>query len=353
MPGELREDHVWVREQSEANRIYSKGRFGRPRSGGSLQLDFAEATYLCETGRLRVARDETALSWVDLLREASQRQPGFEVQYLVYRDLRERGFLVAPAREEASAGAHFRLWPRGTERPGKPSAWMRAVSERSPLRTVELAKYVQAARAQETSAQLAVVDEESDLTYYELGPEAPTGSVAPQVMGPFEGWLLADRVLVPDAQAAATLHGREFFGMKLTTGLHLSLVEALHLVGRRALRLRESGSGKPVPAAALWRRARDLEPQLDLRLWTFEELKGRGLIVKTGFKYGTHFRAYESRPEEGHAPFLVEAVPSVFESPWEPIARAVRLSHSVRKRFYLALVGRSGVDYLGFERLRL
>lgn len=163
---------MWVRDQSEANRIYNKGRFGRPRSGGSLQLDFAEAAYLCETGRLDVARDGVALSWVDLLRQASRRQPGFEVRYLVYRDLRERGFLVGTAApEEMEAGAHFRLWPRGTERPGHPAAWMRTVSERSRFRIAELSRYVQAARAHRASGQLAVVDEESDLTYYELGSD--------------------------------------------------------------------------------------------------------------------------------------------------------------------------------------
>lgn len=351
--GELVEDHVLVRAQPEANRIHNKGHYGRPLSGGGLKLDLLEACYLAEVERLDVEGPKGQLEWADLLVEAGRRQPGFEILYLVYRDLRERGYLVqASPAAEAKLGAHFRLWPRGTERPREPSAWVRAVSERGRFRFPETHRLVEAARAAGAALRLCVVDEESDITYYELDAQAPEGPVEPGKHAPTEALLLDDRVLVPDAMRAAELHSREFFGKPVAGRLQLSLVESLYLVERGDLKVLDASTRKPLSAAALRRRARDVEPQIELRHAVYEDLKRRGLIVKTGFKFGTHFRAYESRPEEAHAPHLVQAVPADFESPWEPLARAIRLSHSVRKRLHLAAPGAGGVGYLAFGRFR-
>jgi tRNA-intron endonuclease, archaea type len=354
LPGQLVEDHVVVRAQSEANRIHNKGHYGRPLSGGGLRLDLLEACYLAETERLEVQRDAAPLEWADLLVEAGRRQAGFEILYLVYRDLRERGYLVhgSPG-PEAKLGAHFRLWGRGTERPREPSAWVRAVSERSRFSFPELHRLVEAARKEGAAPRLCVVDEESDLTYYELASDPPSGPVGPRSHAPpVEALLLEDRVLVPQPEGAKELHAGEFFGKPVAGRLQLSLVETLHLVERGDVRLLDAATRKPVTAAALRRRARDVEPQLDLRHAVYVDLKRRGLIVKTGFKFGTHFRAYEGRPEENHAPHLVQAVAPDFESPWEPLARAIRLSHSVRKRLHLAAPRADGVDYLAFGRFR-
>jgi tRNA-intron endonuclease, archaea type len=352
--GEWAGDHVVVRDPPEANRIHNKGHYGRPLSGGGLRLDLLEASYLAEVGRLHVHHDGARLTWADLLAESSRAHAGFEILWLVYRDLRERGYLVQAAPSgETRHGSHFRLWPRGTERPGAGAAWLRAVSERSRLELAPLRRFVAAARAQGADARLCVVDEESDLTYYDLDAAAPHGPVpAKPQKAPIAARLLADRVLIADAAAAQALHASEFYGKRVADGLQLSLVEALHLVRRGDLRVADAATGRPLSHVSLRRRARELEPQTDLRLRVYDDLKRRGLIVKTGFKFGTHFRAYETGPEEGHAPHLVQAVPHDFESAWEPVARAVRLSHSVRKRFHLAGVGSHGVDYLAFGRFR-
>lgn len=353
MPGELLGDHVVVRAQSEANRIHSKGHYGRPLSGGGLRLDLVEATYLAEADRLAVERAGHALGWADLVIEASRCQPGFEILYLVYRDLRERGYLVRAADGPAArAGAPFVSWPRGTLRPGAPEAWMRAVSERSEFVFGELDGFVQAARDAACLARLAVVDEESDLTYYELGADAPAGRAGPGALPATRAVLLADRILVPDPSLARELHAREFLGKPVGSGLQLSLVESLHLVERGVLAVQDARTGKPLAAAALRRRGREIEPHLELRARIYAELRRRGLFVKTGFKFGTHFRAYEGDPDAGHAPYLVQAVPADFRTPWEPVARAIRLSHSVRKKFYFAAPERGRVRFLSFGRFR-
>lgn len=353
VPGELVDGRVLVRVPAEASRIHNKGHYGRPMSGGGLQLDLREAAYLLELERLTVERKGEALPWSTLVVEAAREHPEFEIHYLVYRDLRERGYLVHAADATGTkAGAQFSMWPRGTERPGVPEAWVRAVSERSPFRWGELAAFVAAARAAGVAARIAVVDEESDLTFYQLDADAPGGSHRLQEIAETDADLLAGRILVADPARSKELHAREFFGRPVASGLQLSLVEGAHLLERGVLRLHEGANRRAVTANVLRKRAREAEPLFDLRTRCYADLKRRGLIVKTGFKFGTHFRAYEAQPDEAHAPFLVQAVEQGFESAWEPLARAIRLGHSVKKKFYLAAVGPKAVDYLGFGRYR-
>jgi len=88
------------------------------------------------------------------------------------------------------------------------------------------------------------------------------------------------------------------------------------------------------------------------RLAVFEDLKKRGLIVKTGFKFGSHFRAYTKSPDETHAEFLIHVVEKDFKSIWEEISRAVRLAHSVNKEICLAQLSKTNIDYISFGRLR-
>ena len=81
-------------------------------------------------------------------------------------------------------------------------------------------------------------------------------------------------------------------------------------------------------------------------------MKKRGLIVKTGFKFGAHFRAYTKKPDETHAEYLIHAVDKKFKRMWAEISRAVRLAHSVNKEITFARVEENNIDYIRFGRLR-
>jgi tRNA-intron endonuclease len=83
----------------------------------------------------------------------------------------------------------------------------------------------------------------------------------------------------------------------------------------------------------------------------YEDLKARAIVVKTGFKYGSHFRAYEGDPERVHAKYLVHALPAGHKGMWPEVSRAVRLAHGVKKDLLFASVG-DQVTYLRLERVR-
>ena len=118
------------------------------------------------------------------------------------------------------------------------------------------------------------------------------------------------------------------------------------------MKLTDAKTNRSVALASLKKRARELQPDFDLRLDAFKDLKGKGLIVKTGFKYGSHFRAYEGDPGKQHARYLIHAVPEDYKAMWPVESRAERLVHCVMKEILLGRVSEKEVEYLSMSRYR-
>jgi len=350
MVGTLAGNQVVIAEPAEASQIYGKGYYGVPQSGGSLKLDLMEAIYLVESSRLRVEQEGGERTASDLLRLAHRTSEGFEVRYLVYRELRQRGYVVKLGQPPLD----FRVFPRGGSPNKTPSKWwVAAISERSEFEMGRLLQDLDRTADVRKRLLLAVVDEESDVTYYEVRRVVPKGKlVAVDLTGSHEGLLMADRVIVPDLISAAAIHSGHFFGKHIGSTLQLSLIEATFLVDLGALKLKDARTNRGVSLAILKKRARALQPDFDLRLDAFKDLKDKGLIVKTGFKYGSHFRAYEGDPERQHARYLVHAVPEGYTAMWPEVSRAVRLAHGVKKEILLGKVSKKEVEYVSMNRYR-
>jgi tRNA-intron endonuclease len=285
----------------------------------------------------------------DLLRHGHSVLPGFEVRYLVFRDLRQRGYVV----KEAPPPLDFRVYPRGGAPKRTPSKYgVVAVNERSVFDLGGLLSHVRRAASTRKNLLLAVVDEESDLTYYAVREVTPKGRAPPPSAGaPSTAYLLEDRATVLDESQATNLRAHGFFGKIVGSRLQLSLLETAYLLETGAIDLRRAESNRPVSVAALRTQARRLQPDFDLRLRVYRDLKERSIVAKTGFKYGAHFRAYEGDPDRVHAKYLVHALPAGHRGMWPEVSRAVRLAHGVKKDLLFASVG-DDVSYLRLERVR-
>lgn len=350
MAGSLRGNQVMVEDQAEASQFYNKGFYGVPQPGGALKLEIMEAIYLLESGRLEVSADGGQLSAGDLLMRAHRGSEGFEIRYLVYRELRQRGYVV----KFGLPPLDFRVFPRGGSPNKTPSKWwVSAISERWTFDIGKLLENLDKTTDVRKKLLLAVVDEESDVTYYEVRRVVPKGKLGAMDMGrPVEAMLMADRVLVADSESAVALHSGHNFGKHIGSSLQLSLIEAAFLVELGILKLKDAKSNKSVNLASLKKRARSLQPDFDLRSDAFKDMKGKGLIVKTGFKYGSHFRVYEGDPGKQHARYLVHAVPKSYQAMWPEVSRAVRLAHGVKKEILLGRVLEKEVEYLSLNRYR-
>jgi tRNA-intron endonuclease len=114
----------------------------------------------------------------------------------------------------------------------------------------------------------------------------------------------------------------------------------------------QTEDGKKISKEKLEKIIFKLQPDFKSRLVVFKDLKNRGLIVKTGFKFGAHFRVYTSKPDDTHAEYLIHVVDKGFRSTWAEVSRAVRLAHSVNKEIIFARVDLDKIDFIVFGRLR-
>ena len=115
LSGKLSGDRVLLGPKAMPE-LYNQGYFGRP-MGQDLELSLVEATYLLDRSRIRVISDSDGqeLDFKALFQISSSLEKGFEFRYVVYKDLRERGYIVQPGRPD------FRVYPRGGH-PGKVSS---------------------------------------------------------------------------------------------------------------------------------------------------------------------------------------------------------------------------------------
>ncbi len=79
----------------------------------------------------------------------------------------------------------------------------------------------------------------------------------------------------------------------------------------------------------------------------YEDWRARGYVMKTGFKFGTHFRIYfpgaspiRSEDEWMHSKHVIHVFPRKHKQLISEWARAIRVAHSVKKTFILAIPGK-------------
>jgi tRNA-intron endonuclease, archaea type len=170
-----------------------------------------------------------------------------------------------------------------------------------------------------------------------------------------EGELLEERVIIWDANAVS-LYDESGYGTPVPetspTRLELELVEAAYLLEKERITVieKDGKKKKTLKFDDLLRVGAEKVLQFAAQLAVFRDLRDRGYIVKTGFKFGAHFRVYErgvklrrgpKAPHE-HTKFVVHCVPeeSAFSLP--EMSRAVRLAHNIRATFVWAVIDKEG-----------
>ncbi|AGI47044.1 tRNA intron endonuclease [Thermoplasmatales archaeon BRNA1] len=347
MPGELEGQSVFIRDVREASQTYSKGCFGYPMSGGFLELDLVEAAFLLSLNRLEVRKGKKKMDFPSLFDYASGRVEGFDIKYRVFKDLRERGFIVKPE----SGSFDLRVYPRGKLPSEVPPVYLVcAVSERSATNLSVFSRDVSESEDMGKRLLYGVADEEGDITYYKMFFKSPEGNIDPAVKKcSAVGKLVGDIIFVFDESEGKSLYEEAFFGKQSGGILQLSLIEGCYLIHTGELRVFDR-KGNEMDEAALVAFGKKNQDEFDLRLKAYYDLRARGLVVKTGFKYGTHFRVYEGSPDECHARYLVHAVTASKIAMWPEISRTVRLSGGVRKEILFCRIGDGEkIDYLSFQ----
>jgi tRNA-intron endonuclease len=321
----------------EGRVLYDQSGYGRPEKAG-LRLAPEEAAYLVHRGKIDIPGYD-----FDRILSLFAEKPDFLRNFLVYRDIRERGYAV-------QTGPHdFRVFRRG-QRPGSGQSQylVRVLSERDLIDFDVLISEATASAHMRKQHVLAVVDDENELTYYEI--KIPTlAPAAGNAEFPYlEGLLVGKAAIVRPADMDAP--ELESFGMRLDENrLVLSPLEILHLTGTGMLTLHKDGDIQDPEEYATAVAGQDVELQEKRRV--YEDLREKGYIPRTGYKFGHHFRVYSGK--KPHSEMLVHAIAHGTCLPMSTISRSVRLAHSVKKKMLFGCEYSTKIQYIEFARVKL
>lgn len=150
-----------------------------------------------------------------------------------------------------------------------------------------------------------------------------------------------------------------YYGKQLGGRLELALVETLLLLKRGRIRVFQGE--KQLNFQELYDHAAKLDRRFPHKYRVYEDLRERGLLVRTGFKFGCDFRVYDRgvqlkkgpKSAKEHTKWIVFSVPEDFTMSFQELSRSVRLAHNIRAKMLWAIVdNESDCTYYIIQRMK-
>jgi len=345
--GELKKDKILITKPKQVGRFYNKSHLGKITKQNHLELNLIEGLFLLDEQKLKIYQNKKEISFQNLLIKAAKKISNLEIKYTIFKDLRKRGHIIKIFEEEKEF--NFYIPEKNTK---KEDCLISVFYERKNITIKKIKELINKGLKKQAKIWFAIVDEEGDITYYDVKEKKLSGETKNLKYKKTRALLLKNIVVIDDSEIANLLFNKEFFGKPFGETIQLSLIETLYLIDKNIIELRNL-NGKKVTKEELKNILKISQPDINNVIKVFKDLKKNGLIIKTGFKFGTHFRAYTKKPGEIHAEYLIHVVDKDYKVLWAEISRAVRLAHSVNKEIVFArFVNNNKIEYICFNRLR-
>jgi tRNA-intron endonuclease len=164
--GVLKKKGVEIAEKNSIDALSQRG-YG-VKENGIFTLSFYEALYLQDKNLLEVKdNDGKGTDFQRLLQCYEAVDENAWVNYLVYRDLRSRGYVV---REGFGAGIDFRIYERGAYGKDAAQYLVLSIQEGKPLPIQELVNAAQQCQSQKKELILAVMNRRGEAVHYSVAP---------------------------------------------------------------------------------------------------------------------------------------------------------------------------------------
>jgi len=165
----LAEKELVIDDHQDARIVFDNGYYGVLNDDKTLSLNFEEALHLLERRVIKIV-DENGV-WLevkDCARIFSEREKDFWTNYLVFKDLRNRGYIVGRGISEI---LKYRVYPRGGK-VGKDEAktMICPLAEGKAISIETLDEIVKQTQSLEKRLLIACVDRLGDVSFYELQP---------------------------------------------------------------------------------------------------------------------------------------------------------------------------------------
>lgn len=150
---------------SEAFGLQKRSHFGE-RDGEKVKYMLSEAFFLVEKNKISVYSKDKEIIKSELLKKFQKIDKKFSFKYTVFRDLREKGYIPKTA---LKFGADFRVYEKGKS-PGEAHAkWIVFIeSETKKFSWHEFSAKNRVAHSTKKNLLIAIIDEEGDISYYEI-----------------------------------------------------------------------------------------------------------------------------------------------------------------------------------------
>jgi tRNA-intron endonuclease len=164
LKGVLAEKGVRISKKESADELSSRG-YGVAKKK-ELLLTFYEALYLLDKGMLEVEdENDEKVDFQRLLQCYETVDENAWVSYLVYRDLRGRGYVV---REGFGSGVDFRVYDRGDYSKDTARYLIVDVQEGKPISIVDLTNALTQSLSLKKELILAVMNRRGEIVYYSI-----------------------------------------------------------------------------------------------------------------------------------------------------------------------------------------
>lgn len=156
---------IIIPTQGEADSLHQDG-YGIKINGGKLSLEPCEALYLVEKERLTVIDEDEKqlLSFQEILDRELETEELLWTRYIIYRDIRGRGFVA----KSTSNSRSFQVYERGTYPKKQPAYELFIVNEGTSENIGHLRTELEKMKDTGRSLKLAVTDRRGEVVYYSL-----------------------------------------------------------------------------------------------------------------------------------------------------------------------------------------
>ncbi|MDP3966258.1 MAG: tRNA-intron lyase [archaeon] len=152
----------------------------------------------------------------------------------------------------------------------------------------------------------------------------------------FETHLLGN-TLSSNSKKAYTLSKESFYGEKKNEKVYYSLHEGLFLLKNKGMKI--ISNKKLLSGGDAFKKFSKIEKNFPIKYKIYEELRKKGLILKSGIKYGADFSVYEKgkRPGKDHSTWLLSGKESSKNLNIQEFILKNRVANSTNKKLLLAI----------------
>ncbi len=149
----------------EAFTLNEKSCLGEKKSG-VVEYSPIEALFLLSQNKMRLFSGKKELSFQDILKKTKRQDKKIETKLAVFTNLRKKGYILKSA---LKFGAEFRVYNLGTKPSDSHARWLLYTAKESDnLNWHEFSAKNRVAHSTKKNLLIAIVDEEGDVSYYEI-----------------------------------------------------------------------------------------------------------------------------------------------------------------------------------------